>query len=186
MLSLKKLSLIFTTALSLSAASLYGNTFDYSYTFNNGRVVTGSFDGTQNGNLITDITNGTLYFNSTFVANLSYAVAAFGNAPLTVSIDGSQNNFVFDFDNGDPLGDTFAWFQSGDLGQADPQFAGVTFFGSNINDLGLSGFTQDNVSTYPVAKWLVTTRSVPDASATIFMFGMGIAGIVSLRRKLVG
>ncbi len=187
MLSLKKISLIFTFALSLSATYLNGNTFDYSYTFSNGRIVSGSFDGTHNVNLITDITNGTLFFNGTFVASLSYAVAAFGNAPLTVSVDGSQNNFVFDFDNGDPLGDTFALFQSGDLGQVNPQLAGTTFFGSNINDLGQSGFIQDNVVIFPAAQWVVVgvkPQSVPDTGATIVMMVVGFVGLRSFRRQL--
>lgn len=186
---LKKPYLVFAIALSLVTILARGSIFNYSYAFNDGRVVTGSFDGTRNGNLITDISNGTLYFDGIFVGDLSYIVPAFWTDPLMISIDGSQNNFVFDFDNGDPLGDTFAWFQSGDFGNVDPQFADVTFFGSNINEFGLSGFTQDNHDHYPVSGWTVvdtSTHSTPDVGATIVMLGMGVGGLVVLRRKFAG
>jgi hypothetical protein len=47
-------------------------TFEFSYTFKDGLVVSGTFDGTANGNVVTGISNASLYLNGTNIGkNLS-------------------------------------------------------------------------------------------------------------------
>ena len=106
---------LIAVALGLTAASAFADTFSYSYTFvgnynpgtsGAGHTVTGTFDGTTAGNLITGITNATVNLDgSQFFAGTVYAEgvtpSGWTNGAAVASFDGTQNNFaLFDADYG--------------------------------------------------------------------------------------
>lgn len=94
--------------LLLSVTAQASQTYDYSYTFNDGAKLTGVFDGVANGNLITDLSNISVYINGNpfvgngnlFDASLNCCWSTSGGA--IVSFDGTANNFIFT-DNPNPL-----------------------------------------------------------------------------------
>jgi hypothetical protein len=90
-------------ALTLFAgATAQATTFNFSYIFGNGTAVTGSFDGTANGNLVTGLSNISVELNGkAFAGNGSLVAAAFDrdnyswyNSPV-VSFNGLESNFGF-------------------------------------------------------------------------------------------
>jgi hypothetical protein len=160
--SINKLATLFAIVLSLTAVSSHGGEFDYSYTFHNGDVATGSFDGTLAGNLISDISNTTVtidgYTVTGTILDESFSGIQYVIGGATVSLDGTQNNFLFI--NSDSSG-YFGSITDGALGdfvQADDPF----IFG-NIVDLPIN------------SSWSVT--AVPEGGTTIAMLLSGIMGM---------
>ena len=90
-------------ALFFCASSAMANllTYHYSYTFSGGRVVAGSFDGFENGNLITGLSNisasldGVPFAGNGTLAAFSVATNGIVLGGATASWDGTQNNFMF-------------------------------------------------------------------------------------------
>jgi hypothetical protein len=89
--------------------------FEYSFDFGNSNIVSGTFEGTANGNLVTDLLNITASYNgvsfngSGSLSNLYYdpsdsSAIASGWTPNKghVSFDGTDNNFLF-IDSNYPL-----------------------------------------------------------------------------------
>ncbi len=80
-------------------------TFQYSFDFGNGDVVSGMFDGTANGNLVTGLSNISASYNGVaFNGSGSLFVYSYGTysdyyrlSPGTgyASFDGTNNNFLF-------------------------------------------------------------------------------------------
>jgi hypothetical protein len=105
---IKKLILAAAVLAACSGAA-QASTFDFSYTFTDGQALTGSLDGTLNGDLVTGISNvsinfdgnsfsGTLFAGTFDSASGSYNYGA--NAAV-VSTNAVHNNFIF-ADNQDP------------------------------------------------------------------------------------
>ena len=89
-------------AAMLVAAPAMAATFDYSYTFDTGDVVSGSFDGDLSGELVTNLSNITANLNGTpfngspgltsFIETCNFGCYGPGGV---ASFDVFQNNFVF-------------------------------------------------------------------------------------------
>ncbi len=87
----------------LFAASATATTYNFSYTFNNGVVLTGSLWGVASGNKISCVSNvkvsvdGYKYHHSgsLFIYSWSSKKGRWVNAPAQVSFDGAENNFYF-------------------------------------------------------------------------------------------
>lgn len=86
----------------VTGASAQATTFNFSYTFGNGAVVTGSFDGTANGNLVTGLSNISVAINgNAFSGNGSLSASAFDRDNYSwynsavVSFNGLESNFGF-------------------------------------------------------------------------------------------
>lgn len=80
--------------------------YNYNYAFANGVVVNGSFTGTANGNLVTDLSNISVFINGfAYNSNGSLFASSMGmngwgqlgwrSGGGVASFDGLQNNFLF-------------------------------------------------------------------------------------------
>src|SRR5579872_4476397 len=94
--------ILLVAALAATTLRTYATTFCWSYVFGNGIEVSGSLDGTQNGNLVQDILNVKMFINGTPVPGPLIQYSRPGNPPLglvlggaVVSFDDFQNNFLF-------------------------------------------------------------------------------------------
>jgi len=174
---INRLVCLFVAALSVPVATSYGDEFDFSYTFlgtspgfGGPGVVTGSFDGTQSGNLITDISDITILFDGNpFGSNFQqYGYnGSYVEGAAVVSIDGTQNDFYFF------SGDNFG----------NPSLQSLTLYGYNFVDLN-GAIVDQNDSTPISSRWSVTDVStVPDGGATIALLGGALAGLTALRRR---
>ena len=95
-------------ALALSASAHASLVYDYSFHFNSGSVVSGSFTGDANGNLITNLSHisarldGTQFHNSGSLYGSHIGQSGWTSGGAVVSFDGLANNFLFidsDFPN---------------------------------------------------------------------------------------
>lgn len=170
-------SIVFAFVLAASAAA-QATTFNFSYTFVDGNKVTGSFDGTANGNLVTGLSHIFLSLNGNAVAAsgsleaYSYdSEAAFWSSNAVVSLDGLHSNFGFSDGHPDNLGDIFLlvpyYSSTTDLAQF------IFTDGSNAADVG------DDVVA---ANWQVTAVPEPETYAML-LAGLGLVGFVARRRK---
>ena len=100
---IKKTMLIIAAGLLLMSASgaQASQLFNYSYMFPTGDIVTGSFNGTANGNLINGLSNITASLNGIqFLAGNNNAYGVYQSGPTTqwiagaavASFDGTQND----------------------------------------------------------------------------------------------
>jgi hypothetical protein len=195
MLSFNKIVTLIAVALSLTAVSAFGDTFDFSYTFGNafyggtiGDVISGSFDGTLNGNYVDNISNITMAYNGVAMPGTYYTGAYTGNyswvsGPI-VSFDATLNDFGFNTDplvNGQFSGPpgSFLYFV-GIPGYSTTSGGLPDVYGGTSNTINE---TEDNPMI--PGNWVLTDVSaVPDSGATITMLGMAVAGLVGLRRRL--
>ncbi len=185
--------------LALLIAPAFATTFDYSYTFttmwdgtaapnyvfiNRGPfTISGSFDGDQAGDYVTNISNLTMVMNGVQVAGPIQAVTynpQAGTLPgAVVSFTASNNNFTFTdgnvFTNSPPINEVFS------LGFYGYSYASPGVFArSNIQD----------VTTFYVqainGTWSLTERSesaVPDQASTGILVGAAVTGIWVARRR---
>jgi hypothetical protein len=94
-------------------------TFDFNYTFDTGQVITGSFNGVENGNLITNLSNisvslnGTPFngsgnlFGSSYTAPGSDCSTCWTSGDAVASVNGLQSNFLF-IDSNYPSNGTYS------------------------------------------------------------------------------
>jgi hypothetical protein len=171
---------VIAVALISAAISSYADTFNYSVTFDSfgsaHGVVSGQFDGTQSGNIITDLSNATVLINGVSVGpNLFIrSVSNEGLDVPVVSFDPALNNFVFSlYDTASPV---FA-FGDGLVGSAN-------LFVSYSNELRFSARQDVRLGDPSWSLVDVSTSSVPDCGMTINMLIMAVAGLAGFRRKL--
>jgi VPDSG-CTERM motif len=166
---------LFATA-STFAVSAFGDTFDYSYTFGSGDVVTGSFDGIVNGNLVNDLSNVSLNVNGVsiggtmFVNSWDMVPFAWVAGGAVASFDGTQNNF---------------WFVNSDWIDGDVSYTGYFLSLSALDAYSgdysvANGFNNDNSLN---SSWSLTRRSVPEGGATIALLGGALLGLAAFRRR---
>jgi hypothetical protein len=189
---ISRFTLVSVATFGLAAGLAFGNSFDLSYQFNGPActqdfLVTATFDGTQNGNLVTDISDVTLALNGLSVG-ANYVVASLAGpvtgAPFTgpagnavISIDGTQNDFSFV----DVSGNGFKTidFQSYSLDSyiqvTDsyyPQFSGTSFSRDPmIND----SWTLKDPPSAPV----------PERGTTASLLGLSLLGLACFHHRLV-
>ena len=192
---IKKLSLLLC-ALSL-CSHVAATQFNFSYTFADGAVANGSLTGTVNGNLVTELSNISVFYKGTgFVGNgslinehydptvtlvdgiRSYNWALGGGV---VSFDGNANNFYFSnkpiqSQTPDNYFSIFTW--STDV---NPN-ANATFFKPTVvssADWGAQASKYDN------RRWQLTSVSpVPEPESYVMLLaGLGLIGSVALRRN---
>ncbi|HEY4080009.1 MAG TPA: PEP-CTERM sorting domain-containing protein [Burkholderiaceae bacterium] len=179
-------------ALALASFAANATTFDFSYSFDtnnvsdgNPLVLTGSFTGTQSGNLITDVTGVQLFLNGTAFSG-PLLLEGFNNVTsnwdtktaAVISTDAGLSNFaIADADETlNPNGVTNFFRLSG--GEA----LVVT---TNIGGADGSNFLAGDESAVN-AKWTVTASAVPEPSTyALLLAGLGSIGLLVQRRRSV-
>lgn len=167
-------------ALLGSLRPAFADSFDFSYVFGDGNTVSGTFDGTVNGSLVTGLTNISLSFNSSPIAGSLYTGQYDGANWVVggvVSFDVLQNNFIFindDIANGGSAYDSFFYMTNSSVfadlayGQSDP----------------LGVFTLD--SPPEAGRWTLrdtTHGNVPDSAATVSLLAIGLVATAGLQRR---
>lgn len=98
---MKQLMRLALFAISIFSGAVQAESFRFSYTFSSGEKVTGTFDGTQSGNLVTGLSNAYVYVDGvSFEENGSLGIFAINydnprDSNAVVSFDGRQSNFMF-------------------------------------------------------------------------------------------
>lgn len=166
--------------------------YNFTYAgFDDNGVISGSFYGTANGDLITGLSqiqanvNGVALVTdaSGYLHGASYDFSNTGQyipGAAVVSFDGKQNNFEFQ-DVSFSSNQTFSNFIQS---ITDPAWtAGVFMFGYSATAPGVYENTGNNALGFDASQWsVIPVSSVPLPTAT-WMFLTGLLGILGMRRK---
>ena len=172
---LKKL---FTSIFFAAVTAAQAATFQYSFTFDSGTNVSGTFDGTRNGNLVTDLTNISLLVDGVkFPDDQIYGYSAFGWLGAVASFDGRENNIFFHgFDIGNEFNHSIIF----------------TSVGALVDSFSLSSLTRLRndravayTQSYNLENWsLVEVSAVPLPGALALMLsGLGVMSATARGRK---
>ena len=178
--------------LAVCGGAAHASTYDFSYTFNSisndpAPIVTGTFDGTLSGNLLTNISdvsiavngvafNGPLFFGSWDPSAGTAGEVNFAPNAAVVSTNGTQNNFVI-VDTNDPTlssnwTNLFYYVNgTGPLGNSQEV--------SLQNTVGPSGFDS---TAGGVGTWSLTPVPLP-AALPLFASGLGLFAAAKRRRR---
>jgi hypothetical protein len=171
--------------LGLTVNTAFGALFNFSYTFGDGLVVSGSLTGTQNGAFVDNVTNVTLLFNGTPAPGTIFSSKYDSSSPnsfvngAVVSFNALQNNFLFS--NSDVINGNFGFDSFFDILNTSV-YAFNTAVGQSIP---LNVFGSQDLPTV-AQNWSLTAAptTAPDGGTTLVLLGIGLAGMVWLRRKL--
>lgn len=183
--------------LAACSGAAQASTYDFSYTFTSNfapagtqpPAVTGSFDGTLNGNLFTNISdvsisvNGVAFSGPLSIGSWDASVGTsgavnFAASSAVISTNGALNNFVI-ADTSDPNLATYTnlfYYVSG----TTPDQVGSQEVSLQIVPTGLSGF--DNDSLGGVGTWSVKPVPLP-AALPLLVSGLGLFAAAKRRRR---
>ncbi|MDB5777538.1 MAG: hypothetical protein JWP38_3671 [Herbaspirillum sp.] len=169
----------FVSMMAASAMS-HATAYDFSYTFSTGNAITGSFDGSASGNLVTILSNlaisldGVPFNDSGNLSSYGFPNGSFGG-PGIVSFNGLENNFIA----GD--GDLMYFVSTNMLAMAAYN-NGSTDTAWYLVDAGLN---EDANGLYDASRWnLSAVSAVPEPEAYMLLLaGLGLAGIMARRRR---
>jgi len=159
--------------------------FNYSYTFTDGSIVSGSFSGTANGLFIDNVSNVSASFNGApfagspnlFSVHYSLTDGWQNTVQPTVSFDGNLNSFMFiDSDYPTDFGYTNFFYL---VNVEDESSVAV---GTDISVLAIESSSN---GTYDSSHWSVTAvNAVPEPETyAMLLAGLGLLGFVARRRK---
>jgi hypothetical protein len=171
----------------------YATTFDFSYTFDTGDIISGSFTGTRSGQNVTDIANisarldgkaftGPLSAMSyTDPGNNCYSATCFSGTGAVVSFNPLNNNFMF-LDTGSPANFVsgkytnvfyiIPWPNTGETEATSYYHSPDTYIDYYNGD-------------YIPKNWTLTAvAAVPEPSTwAMMLFGFAGVGFIAYRRK---
>jgi len=176
-------TLALSTALALTSFAASAETFNFSYTFNDASVLTGSLTGVLNGLFIDNVADVQVSLNgNAFTGAPLYAAAwnavsqSWDNsiAPI-ISTNGALNNFIFaDANVPTDFGVSNYFFFTNDSTN------GARVFATNLNttEAALDDSTTVNAS------WSIAAAPVPEPETfAMLLAGLGIVGTVIRRRR---
>jgi PEP-CTERM motif len=182
-LSIKGLAL--SAALVVVAQPAIAVTYDFRYQFTGSLVsnyggpyiVTGSFDGIDDGVYVTDVTNVSAALDGvSFAGPLQFAATVYG--PLTVSFILANNSFSIDNCALGDCGNGFFLRTPTALDQTDSAYTGyLTNSFQYVQGAKVAGMP-------PSGDWSLTARPPVPEPGTYALFLLGLAGIgVAARRR---
>ncbi len=164
----------------LASVSAHAEMFDFSYTFGDGSIVTGSLDGSLVGDAVQNISdihaalNGTAFTGTLNATGWDPSTSQF-DLPATVSTNATKNNFVF-ADAADVASLNAGSFTNlFEMITNDPNANGVLASNANVIN-GNSAF-----DLAPNGSWSLAPVPLP-AGFLLFTSGLGLFG--ALRRRL--
>ena len=158
------------TALAAASVAHAASTFNYSYTFGSGDVVTGSFTGNASGNLVTNLSNITAFIDGTplngsgSLFNALYTGGWTADAGVA-SFDGTQNDFLF-IDSHYPI---------------DYNYSNYFYSISSVNTFAVAGGHYDG-EILNTGNWKLTSAVPETGNVALMLAGLGLVGM-SLRRQ---
>lgn len=162
----------------VASAAAQATTFNFSYSFTDGNKVTGSFDGTANGNLVTGLShisvslNGNAFSGSGSLSAYSFDIQkSEWTENAVVSFDGLHSNFGFSDGHPNDKGDIFLLI---------PYDKSTTEVAQLI--LAGGGDSTDFGGDIVAANWTVTAVPEPETYAML-LAGLGLVGFAARRRK---
>lgn len=176
-------------AIALGSATAHAALWDFSYTFNSGKAISGSFTGDANGDYVENIGNiSAVYDGYRFEAYPN--LYAFGwnlathrydeTMPAKISAKVELNSFIFSDAPGaefPPFDPTNIFSIVNDPGNFQPQFARVAIQAAET--------LQDIDAPANGGRWILTRAAVPEPS-TCALIGLGLLslGLATRRRRL--
>jgi PEP-CTERM motif len=184
---------LLATFASLSPLSANATLFNYSYTFQDGDFVSGSFTGTASDNLVTNLSNinanfdGVDFNGSGHLYESHLIGGGWISGGAVVSFDGLANNFNF-MDSSDPAGNDPLY---SNFFMSAPFTTTLTYVvlrwgaalpgrGAALDYLGDGGY-----GVYDSTRWtLSAVTPVPEPETyAMLLAGLGLLGFIARRRK---
>jgi VPDSG-CTERM motif len=168
-----------------TAWSSYAANWNFSYSFTDGLAVSGSFTGTEVGNLVEDINVLSLDFNGVSVQGPLYTATFNGSSWVeggVESLDGTANDIVFinsDYGAGNYNDTALFYMIPPSLWSGAPDGQAYAYDSTTgILDIDM---TANNGTWYLVDP---PSPDVPDAGSALLLGGISLMAINLLRRKL--
>ncbi len=172
----KTMLLAASVSLSLCSFAANADTYNFSYTFSDSSVLTGSLSGSLNGSFINDISNVHVNFNGTDFSGANLFSAAWNTtteswdnttAPV-ISTNDALNNFIIADTNVPTDLNTSNYF----FFINDQNGVGREVFATNLNSGDIADDTPANTS------WRLTAATAPVPETETY--AMLLAGLTSL------
>jgi hypothetical protein len=154
-----------------AATAAHATTYEFSYHFLNGEVVSGKLDGTASGNLVEHISNATFSINGTAVAGLINSQNSTFSGNAVFSFNGLANNFLL----------------------FDRSFQNVLLSGSvngvlatnviNYSTPGGAYAEGPGVEAYSASRWSLTSAVPEPVTYAMLLGGLALVGTVARRRR---
>ncbi|MRW90773.1 PEPxxWA-CTERM sorting domain-containing protein [Duganella sp. FT80W] len=162
----KLLRTLACAALLAASAAAQATHYEFSYTMASGTKITGDFDGTAHDNLISGLSDFSVFIDgSAFAGNGSMLIFPVVGYDPVVSFDGTATNFLL-------LGTTELLYIA-PLNGGSTDSVGYRTPGVN---------TSEGDGDYSAARWHVTAVPEP-ATAAMMLGGLALVGAVARRRR---
>jgi len=159
-------------------AAAQAGQYQYNYNFTDGNVVSGSFSGSASGNLITDLSNFSVFINGQAFANNGNLIIRDGsaNGVGVLSFDGTANSLLV-VNSFDPFLLDHVLLIGAFQGSTTDVISYATPYAANGEGPG--------VAPYSATRWQVSAVPEPATSAML-MVGVALVGFAARRRKPSG